>query len=66
MQILSGPGYEEVVKVVECWWYTRELLLHHRDQVLRDLLQLILSKETGHLHTGQYRVHFCPKSYFDF
>lgn len=66
MQILSGPGYEEVVKVVECWWYTRELLLHHRDQVLRDLLQLILSKETGHLHTGQYRVHFCPKNNFDF
>lgn len=58
MQILSGSGYEEVVKVVECWWNTRLLLLHYRDQVLCDFLHLILSKETRHLHTGQHRVYF--------
>lgn len=56
MQILSGPGYEEVIKVVKRWWNTRLLLLHYRDQVLCDFLHLILSKETRHLHTGQHRV----------
>lgn len=56
MQILSGPGYEEVIKVVECWWDTRLLLLHDRDQVLGDLLQLIFSKQTGDLDRRQRRV----------
>lgn len=56
MQILSGPGYEEVIKVVECRWDTRLLLLHDRDQVLGDLLQLIFSKQTGDLDRRQRRV----------
>lgn len=57
MQILSGPRYEEIVKVVKCWWNTRLLFLHDRDQVLCDFLHLILSKETRHLRTGQHGVH---------
>lgn len=56
MQILPGPGYEEVIKVVECRWDTRLLLLHDRDQVLGDLLQLIFSKQTGDLQRRQRRV----------
>lgn len=56
MQILPGPGYEEVIKVVECWWDTRLLLLHDRDQVLGDLLQLIFSKQTGDLDRRKRRV----------
>lgn len=58
MQVLSGPGYEEVVKVVECRWDTRLLLLHYRDQVLCDFLHFILSKETRNLHTEKHSFQF--------
>lgn len=50
MQILSGPRYEVVIKIVKSWWNTRKLLFHHRDQVLCDLLYLIFSKKVGDLH----------------
>lgn len=51
MEILSGPGYKVVIKIVKSWWNTRKLLFHYSDQVLGNLLQLIFGKQTGDLHT---------------
>lgn len=52
MQVLPGPGYEVLVQVVKSWWNTRKLFLHHRDQVLSDLIYLIFSKKVGNLHSS--------------
>lgn len=51
MQILFGPGYKVVIKIVESWRNTRKLLFHHSDQVLGDLLYLVFSEKVGDLHT---------------
>lgn len=50
MQILSGPGYKVVIKIVKSWWHSRKLLFHHKHQVLGYLSDLIFSKKVGHLH----------------
>lgn len=51
MQVLPGSGDKVVVQVVEGGRDARQLFLHYTNEVLSDLVQLITSKQVGHLHT---------------
>lgn len=49
MEVLPDSGDEVVIEVVKGGWLFWQLLLHHRDEVLRDLIQFITGKQIRHL-----------------
>lgn len=58
MQVLSGSRNEVLVEIVKGGRVARELPLHHRDQTLGDLIQLVTRKQIGDLWATDKKM-FC-------
>ena len=49
MKILSGSSKEVVVEILRSWSSAWKFLLHHRDEVGVNFINLVSGKQVGHL-----------------
>ena len=49
MQVILDTSDEVVIKILISWWSPWILSLHHIDQILGDLINLVPSEQIGHL-----------------
>ena len=63
MEVLSCPREEVAVQVVGCRGSSRKLLLHDRNQLRVDLIDLVPSEKVGDLSRGEHIVDVLQEAF---